>query len=314
MALITSRQQLTTLCEQAYQTWPDVRAILLFGSRARGMPRPDSNWDIAVIVDDPAIDHVIQHKHSQPPSLFDGYDNLDVLTLTPTIIAQDRRAFGRIAQQIDHDGTPIIGDWIMNHPTSAPAALILPKDWRMGITMCLKHSDEALIDISRYKQIDSYDYAESYCRLFVDGSQMAAEHLVKTMLKRRKVPPQNTHDMTGLVAQIRAQCPDDVAERDWTALADRIAALKAMHTAIIKRAMVTTCLLRRISRARRHVYPRPFCYWWMKWRAPSIPMTHQPRWDCLPIVWAMIITSQLLRKQVVPSTLTSSPCKPTRPV
>ncbi|MCY4345623.1 MAG: nucleotidyltransferase domain-containing protein, partial [Aestuariivita sp.] len=90
MSLITSRQQLTTLCERAYQTWPDVRAILLFGSQAKGTAHPDSDWDIAVIVEDPTIDHVIHYKREKSPSPFDGYDNLDVLTLTPAIIAQDR--------------------------------------------------------------------------------------------------------------------------------------------------------------------------------------------------------------------------------
>ena len=225
MSLITSRQQLTTLCERAYQTWPDVRAILLFGSQAKGTARPDSDWDIAVIVDDPTIDHVIHYKREKSPAPFDGYDNLDVLTLTPAIIAQDRRAFGRIAQQIDQDGTPIIGDWSMNHPTPSPAALILPKDWRLGITTSLNHMTIALNEVAAYKQCHFYDDAEVYCRSFVNSSQEAAEHLVKTMLKRRKVPPARIHDIERLVTQMRAQCPDDVTEGAWTALAVRIESL-----------------------------------------------------------------------------------------
>lgn len=30
---------------------PEIRAVLLFGSRAKGNPRPDSDWDICVVVD-----------------------------------------------------------------------------------------------------------------------------------------------------------------------------------------------------------------------------------------------------------------------
>ncbi len=225
MALITSRQQLTTLCERAYRTWPDVRAILLFGSQANGTAHLDSDWDIAVIVDDPTMDHVIHYKRAMSPSPFDGYDNLDVLTLTPAILARDRRAFGRIAQQIDQDGRPVIGDWVMNHPTPQPVRLILPKDWRLGIMSSLKCSDDALIDISRYKQTDSYDDAEAYCRSFVNSSREAAEHLVKTMLKRRKVPPARTHDVERLAAQMRDLRPDNVTKGAWTALAARIESL-----------------------------------------------------------------------------------------
>ncbi len=37
------------------RTWaqdvPEIRAVLLFGSRARGDARPDSDWDICVVVD-----------------------------------------------------------------------------------------------------------------------------------------------------------------------------------------------------------------------------------------------------------------------
>ncbi len=225
MALITSRQQLTTLCERAYRTWPDVRAILLFGSQANGTAHLDSDWDIAVIVDDPTMDHVIHYKRAMSPSPFAGYDNLDVLTLTPAILARDRRAFGRIAQQIDQDGRPVIGDWVMNHPTPQPVRLILPKDWRLGIMSSLKCSDDALIDISRYKQTDSYDDAEAYCRSFVNSSREAAEHLVKTMLKRRKVPPARTHDVERLAAQMRDLRPDNVTKGAWTALAARIESL-----------------------------------------------------------------------------------------
>ena len=100
MPQITSRQHLTVICQQAYETWPDVHAILLFGSRAKGTARPDSDWDIAVVVDDPKMKHVIQSKRTPPPAPFDGYTNLDVLTLTPDIIVQDRCAFGRINDTI----------------------------------------------------------------------------------------------------------------------------------------------------------------------------------------------------------------------
>ena len=223
MPQITSRQHLTVICQQAYETWPDVHAILLFGSRARGTARPDSDWDIAVVVDDPKMKHVIQSKRTPPPAPFDGYTNLDVLTLTPDIIVQDRCAFGRIAQQIAQDGHPLIGDWPMNQsPSEAPAALILPKDWRSDILKSLNYATEALTKIEKYKQGHLYDDVENYCGFFIENSQMAAEHLVKVMLKRRKVTPTHTHNIERLAHQMRSQRPEDVSKNDWSALAARI--------------------------------------------------------------------------------------------
>ncbi len=225
MAHITSRQQLTTLCERAVRTWPDVRAILLFGSRAKGTARPDSDWDIAVVVEDPAIDRVIHYKRDRSPPPFDAYTNLDVLTLTPALLARDRYAFGRIAQQIGQDGIPLIGDGSTTPKNPASTPLILPKEWGLGITTSLNHMTSALNEIERCKTRKRYDFIDTHCRSFVVHSQESAEHLVKTMLKRRRVPPARTHDLERLAAQMRDHRPDDVAGHDWSALADRITTL-----------------------------------------------------------------------------------------
>ena len=69
------------------------------------------------------------------------------------------------------------------------------------------------------------NYVDTHCRSFIVNSQMAVEHLAKTMLKRHKVSPKNTHNMTRLTMQMHAQRPDDVAEGDWTALTVRIESL-----------------------------------------------------------------------------------------
>ncbi|MCY4303430.1 MAG: nucleotidyltransferase domain-containing protein [Aestuariivita sp.] len=225
MSLITSRQHLTSICQQAYETWPDVHAILLFGSRAKGTARPDSDWDIAVVVDDPKMKHVIQSKRTPPPAPFDGFTNLDVLTLTPEIIVQDRCAFGRIAQQIAQDGQPLIGDWNMSPNDSPAPALIDPDEWGSSITKSLNKMRMALNEIETYKQDHSYNHAGTHCGFFVDNSQMAAEYLVKTILQRRKVTPARTHNIVRLATQMRTQRPNDVAKSDWTALAARIESL-----------------------------------------------------------------------------------------
>jgi predicted nucleotidyltransferase len=38
--------------EEELQRWPQIRFALLYGSRANGRPRPDSDWDVAIYLDD----------------------------------------------------------------------------------------------------------------------------------------------------------------------------------------------------------------------------------------------------------------------
>ncbi|MCY4306427.1 MAG: nucleotidyltransferase domain-containing protein [Aestuariivita sp.] len=225
MSLIDSRQELTALCEQAFREWTRVNAILLFGSRANGTSGPESDWDIAVIMDDPKITEIIHNKYTPIPPPFAGYSNLDVLTLTPTLLYKDMMSYGTIAQQIAQYGERLIGDWSMNQQNAAGNALIQPQEWAKGLQTSLNHIDEALNEIKRYKQSVTYDLAETNCRAFIVHSQDAAEFLVKTFLKRRKVPPKNTHNIAHLAQIMRSHRPEDVNLSDWKALADRVGSL-----------------------------------------------------------------------------------------
>jgi len=38
--------------EQELRGWPQIRFALLYGSRAHGRPRPDSDWDVAIYLDE----------------------------------------------------------------------------------------------------------------------------------------------------------------------------------------------------------------------------------------------------------------------
>ena len=202
---ITSRAHLTAVCQQAQEQWDHVQAIVLFGSRAKGTARPDSDWDIAVIVDDPQLTTLRHNKVTPAPPPFDRYENLDVLTLTPAMIHADRLSYGRIAQQIAQDGTALMGEWTMNGKEIKDNAVMDPKEWKDGINTSLDRMTEALEAIHRYKHKTLYDSCDHLCRSFIVQSQMAAEHLVKTLMTRRKVPSKKTHDIGKLADSIRDQ-------------------------------------------------------------------------------------------------------------
>ena len=225
MERMTSRAHLIALCQQTREQWDHVQAIVLFGSRAKGTARPDSDWDIAVIVDDPQLTTLRHNKVTPAPPPFDRYENLDVLTLTPAMIHADRLSYGRIAQQIAQDGTALMGEWTMNGEEMKKNAVMDAKEWKDGINTSLEHIKIALDQIHTYKQKTEYDFCDINCRIFIVELQMAAEQLVKTLMTRRKVPPEKSHDIHQLTQRMRDHPLADVPDSDWQALTERVRSL-----------------------------------------------------------------------------------------
>ena len=173
-------------------------------------------------MDDPTITHVTKKTGPRAPAPFDRYHNIDVVTLTPTLLKQDIRAYGRVAQQIAQDGQPIIGDWSMNQQHITQHALIDPTDWLDNLTNSRLYIRSGLNNLKDYKRETNYNTARSHCRLFIVHSQAAAEFLVKSLLQRRKVPPRYTHDLSKLAQIMRDHPLMGVPPADWEALAVRI--------------------------------------------------------------------------------------------
>ena len=225
MDRITSRAHLTTVCQQAREQWDHVQAIVLFGSRAKGTARPDSDWDIAVIVDDPALTELRHNKVTPAPPPFDRYENLDVLTLTPAMIDADRLSYGRIAQQIAQDGTALMGEWEINGEEMKDKAVMDPEEWRRGINDSLTHMKYALNAIHDYKEKTRYIDCDTDCGQFIVQSQESAEHLVKTLMTRRKVLPRKTHDIDQLAQIMRDHPLADIPDSHWQVLTERVHSL-----------------------------------------------------------------------------------------
>jgi predicted nucleotidyltransferase len=54
--LFTESEVLGEVVARTLKVWPHVQKILLFGSRARGDARPDSDFDILIVVPDLPVD------------------------------------------------------------------------------------------------------------------------------------------------------------------------------------------------------------------------------------------------------------------
>ena len=52
---MTTREVSNIIAAKVHKTEPTAQ-VMLFGSRARGDARPDSDWDVMVLIDDKAVD------------------------------------------------------------------------------------------------------------------------------------------------------------------------------------------------------------------------------------------------------------------
>ncbi len=97
------RQAVDTLVQSLRQKYPDrIREIMLFGSKARGDSRPDSDIDLLILVDDDhwRFSHAIG-KMAARVSL-----NRDVL-LGPCVISQARWPSTILYRTVAGEGIPL---------------------------------------------------------------------------------------------------------------------------------------------------------------------------------------------------------------
>ena len=97
------RQAVDTLVQSLRQKYPDrIREVMLFGSKARGDSRPDSDIDLLILVDDDhwRFSHTIG-KMAARVSL-----NRDVL-LGPCVISQTRWPSTILYRTVAGEGIPL---------------------------------------------------------------------------------------------------------------------------------------------------------------------------------------------------------------
>lgn len=85
-------------------------AVYLFGSRARGDNKPDSDIDLAVIVPDGSPRRRIAMKsYESLAAVHDRTVGVDVVVLTPQVIVGEGDLVGSIARSVVREGVPIYG-------------------------------------------------------------------------------------------------------------------------------------------------------------------------------------------------------------
>ena len=164
------------LCEDALIKWPNAKAAILFGSRARGDHRDDSDWDIAFITDS---------EESLPTAVYRDLRRLrtrDNIAVQGVALSQERfsegaDSLGNIAVPIAREGQLIAGRCRWPEPESEP--ILKPDeylDWRSGAMIRIAFASDNLakaIDIARTRS------ARTELGEFVAASSDAAERFAK---------------------------------------------------------------------------------------------------------------------------------------
>ena len=163
-------------CRNALTLWPDAKAAILFGSRARGDHLADSDWDIAFIT---------KTKQSLPRSVIRVFDELrehSGFDVQAKGILQSRfhecaDSLGNIVAPIAREGRLIAGhcEW----PGTESEPILKPddyRDWRSSALSHIKYASESLattIDFAREHRI------RIVLGDFVANSSDAAERIAK---------------------------------------------------------------------------------------------------------------------------------------
>ena len=163
-------------CKDALIKWPNAKAAILFGSRARGDHRDDSDWDLAFITDS---------EESLPSAVYQDLKKLGArknIAVQGVALSQERFcegacSLGNIAAPIAREGQLIAGRCRWPKLESEP--ILKPdeySDWRRGAMMRIGFASDNLA-----KAIDDARTANSRTELgeFVAASSDAAERFAK---------------------------------------------------------------------------------------------------------------------------------------
>lgn len=195
-----TEEQIRAAAEASLTRWPAASAVLLFGSRARGDNLPSSDWDLAVVADDP---------RGRPPDLplFDlDPEEVDLTFISDADIRRHRNRLGRLGCALTRDARPIAGSW--RPPAGLKEPEMDPGTYLAEIENSLARFGEALLEARLALFKPSAAGAQVSAASFVNRSADAAEHLAKAMLLRNGRQPRAIHDLGRLADGIAAEDPD----------------------------------------------------------------------------------------------------------
>ena len=219
-AAITERE-LVAACRETLARWPQARAAVLFGSRARGTQSQDSDWDVAFVLEGGELRHPRPARSVFPQSQMPvDLDRVDVWALSEDDLHRNACALGTLPYVVCRDGRVLAGEWNGPDPACMQGdATMKPEDWASRMRQVMVEVDGAITAIGKTASSGTWAISVGYCTSLLRNTADAAELLVKAAMERRGVPADRSHDIAQLAGAFCAQRPEEGA------LAERMAAL-----------------------------------------------------------------------------------------
>ena len=232
MPVVITERELTAACRETLRRWPQARAAVLFGSRARGTANPDSDWDVAIVLEGGELRHPRPARSVFPqPELPADLPHVDVWALSEEDLRRNARALGTLPYVVCRDGRVLAGEWNRPDPVQMEQeAAVNSEDWARRMELVLAKVHAGITSIEAMSASRTWAAGVGDCTNFLQSSANAAELLVKAAIERRGMPADRSHDIARLAVEFGARRPDE------SALGQRMAALngesRAHHIAM----------------------------------------------------------------------------------
>ncbi len=226
----SNRQEIIDLARSSDLVRHRVQAVVLFGSRAKGTAAPDSDWDLAFLVDHPEVKHVTSLQNYWPDNPFRNHRDVNACVLSVTYLKTHMYNFGQISHQIARYGEPLLGEWEVNREFLDKMTRSRPDDWDRYLNESYQNLRNFLHAVRDFKLEEDARHLHSIVNVAIMTSQRAAEYLVKGIVLRRYIEPRKSHDIAGLADDLLHQKPHEIDATQWSAFAKRIPVLDGYST------------------------------------------------------------------------------------
>ena len=189
--------------------WPEAKAAVLFGSRARGNHRPDSDWDVAFITvgDSERLGTV---PDGLPFGRLDVGQYVNEFTISERLVEREALCIGHVSHGIVRDGRILAGDWA--RPETKGKPFMKAEKYERFMRVSIGMIEKAISAMSRTGASGNWPNAPTVVDDFVACTADAAEHLAKAMLGRHGVDARFVHDVHALATQARAKGHANLAD------------------------------------------------------------------------------------------------------
>ena len=208
-------------CQRTLDAWPEARAAVLFGSRARGTNRTDSDWDIVIVLDNKELTKAYPVGSDTPQvAALTSLRHVDTWVVGEDDLKARATTLGTLPYAVCRDGRLIAGHWKQPDFSELHKDYKMkPQDWQRRMEQVLTQMNISMLSIREIAIAEEWEWSHAFCNDLLRTSSNSAELLVKAVLERRGVAADRTHDIAILASTFRNTKPE------FLELAEQLAAL-----------------------------------------------------------------------------------------